>query len=113
MLNTCLIGRRWKSREGWSRPVLTGDGDTTIPILLWGWFRVFPVLDRPGRQYALGWSLNDTTVGFASRPLAGSQTATVHNIMAGMAAMFWLSFRDRGFAVVIALVRRPVPFRTR
>ena len=27
--------------------------------------------------------------------------------------MFWLSFRDRGFAVVIALVRRPVPFRTR
>ena len=36
MLNTCLIGRRWKPREGWSRPVLTGDGDTTIPILLWG-----------------------------------------------------------------------------
>ena len=36
MLNTCLIGRRWKPREGWSRPVLTGDGDTTIPILpLW------------------------------------------------------------------------------
>ena len=28
-----------------------------------GWFRVFPVLDRPGRQYALGWSLNDTTIG--------------------------------------------------
>ena len=23
----CLIGRRWKPREGWSRPVLTGDGD--------------------------------------------------------------------------------------
>ena len=21
--------------RGWSRPVLTGDGDTTIPILLW------------------------------------------------------------------------------
>ena len=30
MLNTCLIGRRWKPREGWSRPVLTGDGDTTF-----------------------------------------------------------------------------------
>ena len=27
MWNTCLIGRRWKPREGWSRPVLTGDGD--------------------------------------------------------------------------------------
>ena len=75
MLNTCLIGRRWKPREGWSRPVLTGDGDTTFQPH-GGWFRVFPVLDRPGRQYALGWSLNDTTVGFASRPLAGSQTAT-------------------------------------
>ena len=75
MLNTCLIGRRWKPREGWSRPVLTGDGDTTFQSH-GGWFRVFPVLDRPGRQYALGWSLNDTTVGFASRPLAGSQTAT-------------------------------------
>ena len=30
MLNTCLIGRRWKPREGWSRPVLTGDGDITF-----------------------------------------------------------------------------------
>lgn len=75
MLNTCLIGRRWKPREGWSRPVLTGDGDITFQPH-GGWFRVFPVLDRPGRQYALGWSLNDTTVGFASRPLAGSRTAT-------------------------------------
>lgn len=98
MLNTCLIGRRWKSREGWSRPVLTGDGDITFQSH-GGWFRVFPVLDRPGRQYALGWSLNDTTVGFASRPLAGSRTATVHNIMAGMAAMCF------GCRSVIAVLR--------
>ena len=32
MLNTCSIGRRWKSREGWSRPVLTGERGTLFPI---------------------------------------------------------------------------------
>ena len=43
MLNTCSIGRRWKSREGWSRPVLTGERGTLFPTLggsglvLW-WF---------------------------------------------------------------------------
>ena len=113
MLNTCLIGRRWKPREGWSRPVLTGDGDITFQPFLW----LVPRLSCAGSSWTaicVGMVTNTIqTIGFASRPLAGSQTATVHNIMAGMAAMFWLSFRDRGFAVVIALVRRPVPFRTR
>ena len=33
MLNTCSIGRRWKSREGWSRPVLTGERGTLFPPL--------------------------------------------------------------------------------
>ena len=37
MLNTCSIGRRWKSREGWSRPVLTGERGTLFPIPLLGW----------------------------------------------------------------------------
>ena len=43
MLNTCSIGRRWKSREGWSRPVLTGERGTFFPtpwgsgLVLW-WF---------------------------------------------------------------------------
>ena len=43
MWNTCLIGRRWKPREGWSRPVLTGDGDIAAhsPSCVWGWVRVF------------------------------------------------------------------------
>ena len=38
MWNTCLIGRRWKPREGWSRPVLTGDGDIAAhsPLLCGG-----------------------------------------------------------------------------
>ena len=34
MLNTCSIGRRWKSREGWSRPVLTGERGTLFPTLV-------------------------------------------------------------------------------
>ena len=43
MLNTCSIGRRWKPREGWSRPVLTGErGTLSDPLVgsglvLW-WF---------------------------------------------------------------------------
>ena len=38
-----MIGRRWKPREGWSRPVLTGDGDIAAhsPSCVWGWVRVF------------------------------------------------------------------------
>ena len=36
MLNTCSIGRRWKSREGWSRPVLTGERGTLFPTRLLG-----------------------------------------------------------------------------
>ena len=45
MLNTCSIGRRWKPREGWSRPVLTGErGTLSDPLVgsglvLW-WFLV-------------------------------------------------------------------------
>lgn len=37
MLNTCSIGRRWKSREGWSRPVLTGERGTLSNPCLVGW----------------------------------------------------------------------------
>ncbi len=63
MLNTCLIGRRWKPREGWSRPVLTGDGDTTIPILLWrvgsASFLCWIVLDGNMRWDGHEYDLND------------------------------------------------------
>ena len=80
MWNTCLIGRRWKPREGWSRPVLTGDGDIAAhsPSCVWGWVRVFfccgIVGDKErcscGHEY-------DVDERFVSRPLAGSRTATV------------------------------------
>ena len=116
MLNTCSIGRRWKPREGWSRPVLTGERGTLFPIPLFG-----------GRVSSCGgffrWMArsvvscghdDDTGEAFCSRPLSGSRTATI-----GIVA--WFRFcrpilvvgRCTGFAVVMAQVRRPVPFRTR
>ena len=57
---------------------------------------------------------DDTGEAFCSRPLSGSRTATI-----GIVA--WFRFcrpilvvgRCIGFAVVMAQVRRPVPFRTR
>ena len=115
MLNTCSIGRRWKPREGWSRPVLTGERGTLFPTRLSG--RVsscggFLV----GWQGALFLVVTETipVKRFCSRPLSGSRTATI-----GIVA--WFRFcrpipvvgRYIGFAVVMAQVRRPVPFRTR
>ena len=115
MLNTCSIGRRWKPREGWSRPVLTGERGTLSNPFLWGglglvlwWFLV-------GWQGMLFLVVTRRKIeAFCSRPLSGSRTATI-----GIVA--WFRFcrpilvvgRCIGFAVVMAQVRRPVPFRTR
>ena len=115
MLNTCSIGRRWKSREGWSRPVLTGERGTLFPTLggrvsscggfLVGWqgtlFLVVAMTMLVRRLICL-------------RPLSGSRTATT-GIVAGSVAGRRFSGRPSciGFAVVMAQVRRPVPFRTR
>ena len=118
MLNTCSIGRRWKSREGWSRPVLTGERGTLFPTLagrvsscggfLVGWqgtlFLVVAMTMLVRRLICL-------------RPLSGSRTATTG---IGRVAGFGSAGRRFsgwpsciGFAVVMAQVRRPVPFRTR
>ena len=118
MLNTCSIGRRWKSREGWSRPVLTGERGTLFPIPLLGW----------GLGLVLWWF---------SRWMARNAVSCGRNDDAGKAFDLLASvvrFPDRhdrnrgwfrcrppvlpvgrciGFAVVMAQVRRPVPFRTR
>ena len=116
MLNTCSIGRRWKPREGWSRPVLTGERGTLFPIPLFGG-RVsscggfFRWMARSVVSCGHG---DDTGEAFCLRPLSGSRTATI-----GIVA--WFRFcrpilvvgRCIGFAVVMAQVRRPVPFRTR
>ena len=119
MWNTCSIGRRWKPREGWSRPVLTGErGTPSDPFLVW-WVGSRPVVvSFVGWQGALFSCGHDDDTGEAfgcSRPLSGSRTATI-----GIVAWFrfcrpipWWVGRCTGFAVVMAQVRRPVPFRTR
>ena len=115
MLNTCSIGRRWKSREGWSRPVLTGERGTLFPIpcgsglVLW-WFSRWMARNAVSCGHD-----DDTGKAFCSRPLSGSRTATT-GIVAGFGSAGrrfsgWPSCI--GFAVVMAQVRRPVPFRTR
>ena len=104
--------------RGVERPVLTGERGTLFPIPLFG-----------GRVSSCGgffrWMArsivscghdDDTGEAFGcSRPLSGSRTATT-----GIVA--WFRFcrppvlpvgRCIGFAVVMAQVRRPVPFRTR
>ena len=88
MLNTCSIGRRWKSREGWSRPVLTGERGTLFPIPWLGdW-----VSSCGG--FLVGWQgtlflVVTTTILvrrlICLRPLSGSRTATT-GIVAGSVA---------------------------
>lgn len=116
MLNTCSIGRRWKSREGWSRPVLTGERGTLFPTRLLGRVSSCGGFFRwMARSIVSCGHDDDTGEAFGcSRPLSGSRTATI-----GIVA--WFRFcrpilvvgRCIGFAVVMAQVRRPVPFRTR
>ena len=117
MLNTCSIGRRWKPREGWSRPVLTGERGTLFPTRLLG--RVsscggfFRWMARSVVSCGHG---DDTGEAFCSRPLSGSRTATIGigRVAGSVAGRSRLGVgRCIGFAVVMAQVRRPVPFRTR
>ena len=117
MLNTCSIGRRWKPREGWSRPVLTGERGTLFPTRLLGRVSSCGGFFRwMARSVVSCGHDDDTGEAFGcSRPLSGSRTATI-----GIVAWFrfcrpipWWVGRYIGFAVVMAQVRRPVPFRTR
>ena len=115
MLNTCSIGRRWKSREGWSRPVLTGERGTLFPTLA-------------GRVSSCGGFL----VGWQGTLfLVVTTTILVRRLSLASVVRFpdrhdrnrgWFRCRPIpvggwpsciGFAVVMAQVRRPVPFRTR
>ena len=119
MLNTCSIGRRWKPREGWSRPVLTGERGTLFPTRLLGRVSSCGGFFRwMARSIVSCGHDDDTGEAFGcSRPLSGSRTATI-----GIGRVAWFRFcrpipwwvgRYIGFAVVMAQVRRPVPFRTR
>ena len=116
MWNTCLIGRRWKPCEGWSRPVLTGERGTLsnpflcggLGLVLW-WFLV-------GWQGMLFLVVTRRKIeAFCSRPLSGSRTATIGigRVAGSVCRPILVVGRYIGFAVVMAQVRRPVPFRTR
>ena len=57
---------------------------------------------------------DDTGKAFCLRPLSGSRTATIGIVVGSVAGRRFSGRPYRiGFAVVMAQVRRPVPFRTR
>ena len=87
-------------------------------------FRSLWVGSRPVVVSFVGWQGalfscghgNDTGKAFCSRPLSGSRTATtgIGRVAGSVAGRSRLGVgRYIGFAVVMAQVRRPVPFRTR
>ena len=100
MQNTWSIGRTWKPREGWSRPVLTDERQHSFPDLFGE--RIILLQTIP---YGNEHGMNTRRIN-ASRPLSGSQAAT-------RPAHLGVWPYKRRFAAVMAQVRRPVPFRTR
>lgn len=118
MQNTWSIGRTWKPREGWSRPVLTGERGTLFPTRLLGRVSSCGGFFRwMARSVVSCGHDDDTGEAFGcSRPLSGSRTATtgIGRVAGSVAGRSRLGVgRYIGFAVVMAQVRRPVPFRTR
>ena len=111
MWNTCSIGRRWKPREGWSRPVLTGDRGTFFRSC---WVGSRPVVvSRWMARNAVSCGHDDAGKAFCLRPLSGSRTATIGIVVGSVCRPILVVGRYIVFAVVMAQVRRPVPFRTR
>ncbi|VWQ34453.1 hypothetical protein BIFLH23_00738 [Bifidobacterium longum subsp. infantis] len=100
MQNTWSIGRTWKPREGWSRPVLTDERQHSFPDSFGE--RIILLQTIP---YGNEHGMNTRRIN-ASRPLSGSQAAT-------RPADLGVWPYKRRFAAVMAQVRRPVPFRTR
>ena len=118
MLNTCSIGRRWKSREGWSRPVLTGERGTLFPIPFGGSGLVLWWFSRWMARNAVSCGHDDDTgKAFIVRvrcPVPGPpRPESVVWLVPLPADPGWGLAVQSGFAVVMAQVRRPVPFRTR
>ena len=115
MRNTCLIGRRWKPREGWSRPVLTGERGTLFQPCWVGSRPVVVSRWMARNAVSCGHEAKDRSVLFAS--VVRFPDRHDRNRSCG-----WFRCcrppvlpvgRCIGFAVVMAQVRRPVPFRTR
>ena len=117
MWNTCSIGRGWKSREGWSRPVLTGERGTLFRPVWWVGSRPVVVFSLDGRECCF--PVVTTIIGEA---LVARVRCPVPGPPRSESVVWLVPFAGRspgglavhiGFAVVMAQVRRPVPFRTR
>ena len=116
MWNTCSIGRRWKPREGWSRPVLTGERGTLFPTRLLGRVSSCGGFSLDGKEHCfLVVTMTIPVKRLVVRvrcPVPGPpRSESWHG--SGSAGRPVGVGRCIGFAVVMAQVRRPVPFRTR
>ena len=116
MLNTCSIGRRWKPREGWSRPVLTGERGTLSDPLVGSGLVLWWFLSLDGKEHCfLVVTMTIPVKRLVVRvrcPVPGPpRSESWHG--SGSAGRPVGVGRCTGFAVVMAQVRRPVPFRTR
>ena len=105
MQNTWLIGRTWKPREGWSRPVLMVERQptSTRPGGVWRRTRQGPAKAHREHVLTRARSVNSNE----SRPLSGPRTATRRRETPCFPA------DNPRFAAAMAQERRPVPFRTR
>ena len=99
-------GTNGRTRHTLSDSLVRGSG-----LVLW-WF-----LSLDGKEHCfLVVTMTIPVKRFCSRPLSGSRTATIGiGRVAGSVCRTipWWVGRYIGFAVVMAQVRRPVPFRTR
>ena len=103
MQNTWSIGRTWKPREGWSRPVLTDERQHSYSPIRSG--TASSSCKRHQTAMSIVWPQDETSTVFASPVrFPGRHTP---------AKGFLLEPYKRRFAAVMAQVRRPVPFRTR
>ena len=104
MQNTWSIGRTWKPREGWSRPVLMVERQptSTRPGGVWRRTRQGPA--KAHREHG---PHTRTISQQQSRPLSGPRTATRRRETPCFPA------DNPRFAAAMAQERRPVPFRTR
>ena len=105
MQNTWSIGRTWKPREGWSRPVLMVERQptSTRPGGVWRRTRQGPAKAHREHVLTRARSVNSNE----SRPLSGPRTATRRRETPCFPA------DNPRFAAAMAQERRPVPFRTR
>ena len=87
---------------------------TLSDSLVWGLGLVLWWFSRWMARNAVSCGHNDDAgKAFCLRPLSGSRTATIGIVVGSVAGRSVWSAVQSGFAVVMAQVRRPVPFRTR